>query len=159
LRLPALAGWLFADLFLVLFIVGLASLPAKPPANQISPSPSPSPTPTLHQVLDRTPVSFNVGVPPASLANPATRAVATAKLIRILDQALARRHLLGRHAGFVLVFASGPVTAIGVAIDTANLVVRILRGRDQVFAGAGGAGYWTGAGDAIELKIFFFAHS
>ena len=159
LRLPALAGWLFADLFLVLFVIGLASLPPKPHPRHHTPHPTPSPTPTVAQVLARKPVDLTIGVPPGSLADRPTRAGAISELIRKVDHALSARKLTGRQAGFVLVFASGPVTGIGQAVQTANLVVRELRDRDPVFAGAGGAGYWQGTGNAISLKIFFFVGS
>jgi hypothetical protein len=157
LRMSTLAGWLFADLFLVLFVVGLASLPPTPRIRP--PTPRPTPTPTPRQVLDRSPVSFVVNVAPASLENPFTRPAAASELIRKVDQELAARHLQGRRAGFVLVFASGPTSAIGLSVQIANSVVRIVRSRDTVFSGAGGAGYWNGAGNAVKFKIFFFAKS
>ena len=40
-RLTMLAGWLFADLFLVLLVAGRAALPTKTSAKPVRPSASP----------------------------------------------------------------------------------------------------------------------
>ena len=45
-RMSLLAGWLFADLFLVLFVLSLASRPAKPPVPRVTTSP-PAPPPRV----------------------------------------------------------------------------------------------------------------
>lgn len=156
-RMPALAGWLFADLFLMLFVVGLASLPA----HRVShPPPRPKPHPTRSvspRVLDRWPVRFAILVPPSAVQDPATRGQAIAQILRDLNDTLAAQRLQARQAGFVLVFASGPVTGIGPAVATAGQVLRVVRGRDATFAGTSGQGFWTGTGDEFQFEIFFFA--
>lgn len=64
-----LAGWLFADLLLVLALVSMADRPdpllprPEPPGSSSAPpdaSPSPSPTPTGPQGVSRTPQQFRV---------------------------------------------------------------------------------------------------
>jgi hypothetical protein len=156
-RLPLLAGWLFADLFLVLFLVGLASSPPRPHPPKLSPHPTASPTPTPPRVLDRTPVSFHINVPPTEFQNQATRRAAKYQLLAGLNRELRRLRLRGRQAGFVLVFASGPQNAIGQAVVTAKSVVKIVRAGNSTFAEATGLGYWSGSGNYIKFVVFFFA--
>lgn len=163
---PVLAGWLFADLFLVLFVIGLASLPLKshpahakasPSPSTSRPSPSPTPTPTATPVLDRRPLTVTVNVPPASLADPASRRAAMRQIIAGLDRMLRPRHLLDAKVGVVLVFAAGSEADINNAVAEAKIVVAQLPRQDKQFAQATGNGYWSGTGNGIELTIFFFA--
>lgn len=154
-RLPLLAGWLFADLFLVLFLVGLASISPKPHTHK--PHPTPPPTHIAPRVLDRRPVSFHLDVPPAEFQGQGTQHAATAQLLAALNRKMGQLHLRGRQAGFVLVFASGPESAIGQAVATADSVARIVRARNSEFSEASGLGYWNGAGDYFKFVVFFFS--
>jgi hypothetical protein len=149
-----LAGWLFADLFLVLFVLSLASVPAKPPVPRVTTPPLAPPS----RVLDK-PVSFLITVPPFEFQDPATEPAAASRLVRLLNRALAARHLGGRQAGVLLVFASGPQTAISEAISTAKSVIRIVRSKVAGFSKVSSAGYWSGTGDSFEFEIFFYARS
>jgi hypothetical protein len=161
-RTPLLAGWLFADLFLVLFLIGLASIPlrsATPKPHPPRPHPTVKPTPTPPRVLDRTPVSFLVDVPPTEFQNQATEGAAKSQLLGALNQKLDQLHLQGKQAGFVLVFASGPQSGIDQAVATANSVVNIVRTRDSTFSEASGLGYWSGSGDYFKFVVFFFSGS
>jgi hypothetical protein len=156
-----LAGWLFADLLLVLFITAFASLPPPPvvagrPATPKPPAVKHTTPPPKPRVLERSPHTFTVNVPPSQLADPATRNAAVGRLLQGLRQQLAAQGLQGRQAGFVLVFAYGPIGGIGQAISTANDVVEILRTKMGTFGQASGLGYWTGNGD-FQFKIFFYA--
>jgi hypothetical protein len=156
-RLPPLAGWLFADLFLVLFLVGLASIPPNPKPHTQRPHPTATPTPTPPRELDRVPVSFNVNVPPPEFENQATQHLAEAQLLSGLNQQLDQRHLRGQHAGFVLVFASGPESGINQAVTTANSVVNIVRAKDSAFSEASGLGFWSGTGNYFKFVVFLFS--
>jgi hypothetical protein len=155
LRMSLLAGWLFADLFVVLFIVSLASLPTTAATHRLFTVPSPTRSPV--SVLDQTPITFDVDVSPTAVENPATRPAADAELLRSLNGILAARGLLDKRAGFVLVFASAPATAISQAVAAATSIVGVIRARDQVFARTSGEGYWSGSGSGFEFQIFFFA--
>jgi hypothetical protein len=169
-RAPMLAGWLFADLILVLFIAAFTSLPAPPAPSGAAPTSSPthgltpSPKPSAHatarpRVLEEQPQTFSVGdVSPAdvSSSDPATSAAAVGKLLGELRNELAARKVQGRQAGFVIVLAYGPIDGIGQAISTANSVVGILKKQESQFSGAAGLGYWSGSA-GFEFKIFFFA--
>jgi hypothetical protein len=169
-----LAGWLFADLFLVLFIVVFSSqptvatpkVPVSPsahvsPSVRASPRQAPKPRPPSRLGLEPSPVNVYVSVSPADIDNPATRSQAAAQLLASLNKQLAARHLTGRRAGFVLVFA-GSVTGASDPIDEAvhvgTLVIPILRKQDAaIFAAASGEGLWGGANDLFQFQIFFFA--
>jgi hypothetical protein len=174
LRVPMLAGWLFADLFLVLFIVVFSSQPTvatpKPTAPlapsvhaspRKSPKPSPTPTPPSRLGLEPAPVNIDVSVSPADIDNPATRPQAAAQLLMSLNTQLAARHLDGLRAGFVLVFAgsvTGASDPIDEAVHVATVVIPILRKQDaSVFGAASGEGLWGGATDLFHFQIFFFA--
>jgi hypothetical protein len=152
LRMPVLAGWLFADLFLMLFVLGLASLRPERPTPQVTPTPTP--TPVTPHVLERTPVRLDVDVAPAAVREgPAGKRA----LVRALRDQLRHRHLTGRHAGFVLVFASGPTSGIAQAQSTAKHVIGLVRASDATFADVSGEGYWTGkGGDHFEFEVFFY---
>jgi hypothetical protein len=168
-----LAGWLFADLFLVLFIVAFSSQPtvatAKPaaaasPSASASPgrTPRPSPAPTPSRLgLEPVPVSIDVSVSPTAIDNPATRAQATGRLLASLNAQLAARHRSGQRAGFVLVFAGGVAGAsdpIDAAVHVAAMVIPILGKQDPaIFAAATGEGLWGGSNDFFHFQIFFFA--
>jgi hypothetical protein len=158
-RLPLLAGWLFADLFLVLFLIGLASLPPKAAMAKPRKPHLTTPIPTPPRVLDRTPVSFLVNVPPAEFQDQATRQTARSQLLSGLDQKLSQLHLQGQQAGFVLVFASGSENEIDQAVATANSIVNIVRAKDSTFSQASGLGYWSGSGNYFKFVVFFFSRS
>jgi hypothetical protein len=175
-----LAGWLFADLFLVLFIVVFSSQPtvatpkpkaavspaARPsphPSGRPSPKASAKPKPPPRTGLEPAPVSIDVAVSPSAVDNPATRPQATAQLLTSLNTQLAARHLLGRRAGFVLVFA-GSVTGASDPIDEAvhvgTMVITDLRKQDAAtFGTASGEGLWGGANDLFHFQIFFFTQA
>jgi hypothetical protein len=170
-----LAGWLFADLFLVLFIVAFSSQPTvatpKPkaavsPSARASPSPSPSAKPSPTPVkparlgLEPAPVNIDVSVSPAAIDNPATRAQAAARLLAGLNAQLTAAHRSGQRAGFVLIFAgsvAGASDPIDEAVHVATLVIPILQRQDAaVFGTASGEGLWGGANDLFHFQIFFF---
>lgn len=159
-----LAGWLFADLLLMLFLAAFTSLPAPPIVRAAHPGhtakPTPSPTPTVPpRVLAQQPQTFTItDVSPASVvsSDEATRSAAITKLLGELRTQLADRGLRGRQAGFVIVFAYAPIDNIGQAISAANSVVDTLKAKESQFSGVAGLGYWSGSA-GFEFKIFFFA--
>jgi hypothetical protein len=169
-----LAGWLFADLFLVLFIVVFSSQPTvatpkpKPlaaPSAHPSPAHSPKPSPAAKRPtrvgLEPVPVNIDVSVSPAEIDNPATRAQAAAQLLDSLNRQLAAGHHNGQRAGFVLVFAgsvAGASDPIDEAVHVATMVIPILQKQDgRVFGATSGEGLWGGANNLFHFQIFFFA--
>lgn len=178
LRVPMLAGWLFADLFLVLFIVAFSSQPSVPAAKPTStptptvthsaspsptpsrkPSPAPKPTPLG---MEPTPVNAVIKVSPAAVDNPATRAAAVTELLAGLNGWLRDHHLLGRSAGFVVIFATsvaGASDPLGEAIHVAQaIVLPDLKKQDSaMFGRASGEGLWGGgSGNFFHFQVFFF---
>jgi hypothetical protein len=169
LRVPMLAGWLFADLFLVLFIVALSSQPtvaaSKEPSAPVSAHPRSARLPKHKEPsllgLETSPQSFYVSVSPSAIDNPATEPQAAQQLVASLNSQLSGQHLLGRRAGFVLIFATSVTDAsdpIDEAVRVGGLVIPILRKNDAAtFATTSGEGLWGGAGDFFHFQIFFFA--
>lgn len=114
--------------------------------------------PPPSRVLDR-PVSFLITVPPTEFQNPASEAAAASSLVRLLNRALAARKMVGRQAGVLLVFASGPESAIDQAISTAKSVIGLVRRKVPGFSQVSSAGYWNGVGNYFKFEIFFFSRS
>jgi hypothetical protein len=167
LRVPMLAGWLFADLFLVLFIVAFSSQPSVPtvkptstPTPTASPRPSTAPKPTPVG-LEPAPVNPVIEVSPAAVDNPATRAAAVAELLAGLNGWLKDHHVLGRSAGFVVIFATsvaGASDPVDEAIHVAQtIVLPDLKKQDSAtFGRTSGEGLWGGAGNFFHFQVFFF---
>lgn len=166
-RASLLAGWLFADLCLVLFLVNLASAPPKPSVKAHPPTatPAPSPTPTKAKlaakprVLQQYPVTITVtNITATDITSQAGGSPLGAQLISELSAKLAAHHLQQRQAGFVLVYASAPEAEIGQALTSASAALGIIKSKDgKVFADAAGEGLWSGSGNGFEFQIFFFA--
>lgn len=167
LRVPMLAGWLFADLFIVLFIVAFSSQLAVPATHRPTPTPTPTvskrPVPRhkpVHTGLEQNPVNIRVNVSPAAVDNPGTRAQAVAALLSGLHKKLAARHLLDEKSGFVLIYATsvpGAADPINEAIKVAKSIKPVLKKRDEpTFGKTSGEGLWGGSGDSFYFQIFFF---
>jgi len=152
-RLTMLAGWLFADLFLVLLIAGLAALPAKTSAKPVkppgSPTPTPSPTATHRLGIDPNYLSFSI-----SLSPDAFRAGARDQLVNEVNSQLGRLDPDHRLIGFVLVFASDDPNQAGRAVHTATDAFHLLHRQSPDFSAAAGLGYWGGGGNNFQFKVF-----
>jgi hypothetical protein len=165
LRVPMLAGWLFADLFIVLFIVAFSSQLSVPVTPRSTPTPtvSKSPAPIRQHKptgLEQNPVNIRVYVSPTAVDDPGTHARAVAALLSSLRKKLAARHLLGEKSGFVLIFASsvpGASDPINEAIRVAKSIKPILKKRDAAtFGKTSSEGLWGGSGESFYFQIFFF---
>jgi len=152
-RLTMLAGWLFADLFLVLLIAGLAALPAKtsvkPVKPGVTPSPTPSPSATHSLGLDPRYLAFSI-----SLSPDAFRAGTRNQLVQEVNTELGRLNQGHRRVGFVLVFASDDANDAGRAVTTATDAYNLLHSQSPDFAAAAGLGYWGGGGNNFQFKVF-----
>jgi hypothetical protein len=161
--MTGLAGWLFADLLLVLFITAFASAtipstPPKPPA-PVHGSPHPAPKPSPHKpVLILHPVKFQLRVPPG-IAGSSGHSHADLVLVGELKNALRAKGWSSSRAGLVEAFGWSPSpdgdgTQVAKAADqavTANLT-RFRRAYQQNF-------WKAGADGMVTFKVFFFAHS
>jgi hypothetical protein len=152
-RLTMLAGWLFADLFLVLLIAGLAALPARTSANPVkppgSPSPAPSPSATHSPGLDPRYLDFSI-----SLSPDAFRTGTHDQLVQDVNRELSHLDPAHRPVGFVLVFASDDPNDAGRAVRTATDAFNLLHNQSPDFAEAAGLGYWGGGGNDFVFKVF-----
>jgi hypothetical protein len=155
-----LAGWLFADLFLVLFIVAFSSQPTVAKTTSAAHQATEKPG---AQGLESTPVDFDLPVSPDDLdsSDPDVYDAAKAALLSGVHSELAAKHMLGDRAGFVLVFATsveGSTDPIDEAIKVATSVISMLKyGDPTIFpSGTGGEGLWAGSGDYVQFQIFFY---
>lgn len=171
-NLPMLAGWLFADLFLVLFLVAFSSQPtvamSKTTPAVISGAHKATakigkPKKPGTQGLESTPVDFVLSVSPDDLdsSDPSVYDAAKAALLSGVHSELAEKHMLGHRAGFVLIFATSVEYAadpIDEAVKVATAVIPMLRQGDPAIfpAGIGGEGLWGGSGDFVHFQIFFY---
>jgi hypothetical protein len=148
-RLTMLAGWLFADLFLVLLIAGLALVPGRSPAPHARPSATPTPKPTHRLGLDPHYLDFSINLSP-----DAFRSGARDQLLNDVNSTLNRLDPSHRLVGFVLVFASDDQNDVARAISTATQALRLLHRRSLDFASSTGLGYWNGNNNDFEFKVF-----
>ena len=172
LRFSLLAGWLFADLFVVLFIISLASgaVPL-PGSGAASPSPSataprttapatpssvrPSPT-TQRGVLQGTAVTQYVTISATELqavyANPGSQA--SWLLNGLLGQLT--KHQKTERAGFVQLLLPGADSNLATQ-DATTLIGEFPRLDPAMFGGAVTQGFWHGDTSTAEFQIFFVA--
>jgi hypothetical protein len=170
-----LAGWVFADLTLVILLLVLVMTPAQPVAEgrpepsapsitASSPPPTPKPSgvePSQSPVLELEEVpKIRLAVPNADLVSAAgPRRSAEATLVRNLDAELSRRGLTGRQAGLLLVFGAAPTPGFqdSVGRRSAERASQAIK-RQPGFRNAKHRAYWT-YGDRptfVEVEIFFF---
>ena len=169
MRLPLLAGWLFADLMLLLFVIGLSFAPVQSAVVNGKPTATPTPTPTLtpaptptptQRVLNRTYYTVYVNVPLPELSPGSS---AAARLIHGADakiSQLARAHpeLAGKDVAVAVIFGAAPLGNINAAISEAKTAGNILRAKDATFGQASFLPEWTsGASNFVEMILFFYA--
>lgn len=146
-----LAGWLFADMLLVLALVSmgdrgdpLAAQAGATPTKSAAPSPEPSRTPTGPRSVARKPVKIRL-----------TAAVGdTARMVKQLRTATTRFE--GREAAFVLTFGQAPEPGDGQAY--AREVNEALRkARPGMFTDATTRDFWYGGpSGSADLEIYFY---
>ncbi|MDV9175451.1 hypothetical protein R6V09_35745 [Streptomyces sp. W16] len=151
-----LAGWLFADMLLVLALVAMGDqgdpLAAKASGPSASPSPSASakdekPSDKGPRAVVRTPVKVAVDA----------RAGDKDAIVRGLRKATAR--YTGRQAAFVLTF--GRDTDPGVGGTYAHEVNALLeKARPDMFRGATTRDFWKGGASSghADIEIYFYTY-
>lgn len=161
-----LAGWLFADLLLVLFLIGLGSVPSAPtaeptptPTPTASPTPTPTPTPTPEAPLglERTPVTLTVRVNAWELLNPATRPGAATEIQRQIAEEAQRAGFRDVTAGMVLIWGFAPDVNDGIQI--AEVVGGELAGANpEVFQNATHRAFWKGGPTGkVDLEVYLLS--
>jgi hypothetical protein len=151
-----LAGWLFADMLLVLALVSMgdrgdpqaarAAARTSPSPGTPSPSPSPSQTPSGPRSVERRPVKLHV----AAASGDTTR------MVRQLRAATARYK--GRSAAFVLTFGQAPDPGAG-QVYAREVNGSLRRARPAMFSDATTRDFWNGgASGTADLEIYFYTH-
>lgn len=162
------AGWLFADLLLVLFLVGWGTEPTVPPPTPIvlpspspttpkpsptsTPSPTPTPTPTETSApgLAKTPVTLELRITlsGSQLADPSAVAASIATEVAALERD-------SEQAGMVLIW--GYAHDVGLGMRLAASVGEILPVADAVtFGDSTIRSFWKGGNAGqIDLEIYF----
>lgn len=170
-----LAGWLFADLFLVLFLVVLgmvasdgtdeASGAGKSPRPSASPSgTSPSPSRTAKGPLGLDPkrhtfaVSLSSGATGRAAGKGGLDAADRKKVVAALDREI-RESGDGRRIGMVITFGVAPQAQLGPATDLAEDVNATLKSRrPEAFCGGnvGTRPFWSGgSADRVEVELYY----
>ncbi len=150
IRLESLAGWIFADLLLVLMVVGLGSA-----VTQVRTEPDPKPKEPEKVVLgmNQDPVFRSFRVNPAGLTS------GDQAEIRRMQRMVARetRQLKDNRAAMVIVWAGGQ--EVGAAIPVAKAARDNLpQAQPGLFQGTVLRPFWDGdlAHGEIKLEIFLF---
>ena len=151
-RTLLLAGWLFADLLLLLLVIALGSLPREERTGASStPTPSPSgsadPSPSARQAergLVLKPCSFTV------------RTGGADSVKKQLGSQLRKAGVANRTAGFVLSFGTAPDPGPGqAAAEKVNSEITQALPR---FSHAPKRGYWKGGPSGkVRIDVFFLA--
>ncbi|MCK8676021.1 hypothetical protein [Streptomyces lichenis] len=150
-----LAGWLFADMLLVLTLVSMgdqgdpravaaAVSPSPSATGREKPPPSPSPKPSGPRSVERKPVKIGLAAAPSD----------TDRMVAELRSATARHQ--GRTAAIVLTF--GQATDPGAGQDYAGEVNDALRrARPDMFGTATTRDFWNGGPSGrADLEIYFY---
>lgn len=151
----SIAGWVFADLLLVLFVVGLGSAIAyTPPEPPEPPPPPPKVAPIVGMKTD--PVSIAVEVDAASTsAGAVTGAEARAVCKAVASQAAPVK---GERAALVLVFGGGPDVVVGQNVARAVISQLGCASRATFGTRVPSRAFWDGTlplGRA-RLEVFLF---
>lgn len=165
-HIPLLAGWLFADLLAMLFVIVLSTVQGRPVASaspSVSPSSSPSPsrTSTAHPFgLDPHFVNITIkNINYAVLQSQGINGSAGRSIISQVTSKIRAKPGGTRPVGFVVTLAEAPESPSGISIanSTANLVDRTLFTHQSQFARCQDQTGWSAGSSegTVTLKIFF----
>lgn len=167
----ALAGWIFADILIVLFIVSLGAA-AAPPAPLATPTPTPTPTATPSKPVERPKakpalrpkaVSVTVKVNPDRLLDSGSpRAGQLKSVCRQLKRSIKAKDRTGDRAALVLIFGGGG--DVTDAQRRANLIGRGLKscaGQRTFDKKVVSRDFWDGSlpVNRARLEIFVYTKS
>lgn len=160
-----LAGWLFADLMLVLFVTSFSSIVLAAPAHPVPPTrsatPSPSPSKSLmpqKPVLVLNPQPFYINVDAAALAANVVTGQVAQNIIDQMNSQLDARGFRNAKAGLIETFGYTPSqgSASRGQAEAAS-INKIITGGIPSLAGALTQPYWGGGDDnKAEVEVFFF---
>lgn len=159
------AGWLFADLLLVLAMLFLAAntmgIHPPPPVVHVTPTPTPSPTPKILAQLDPSHHPFTIDVSRAAFLKNDPAAITTVK------QAIISHIPAGRSVGLIIAYGTASSNcqsegAYAVATDVYTLVHQLGQSDPATFGRAVPYGPLCNLSDninQIEVDMFLFAQS
>ncbi len=148
-----LAAWLFADLFLVLFIVALLAAPTRPAGGPPGVAPRPTAQPAGVNLNGCVlPIATDGAGSPPAVGGPPAEALIGQVSAQLRDQGLTSYRV-----GMLLTFASGSRAQIQPAINLATAVNTLLTTRLPAFSGAYTRPFWRGGrlGDA-RIEAYFY---
>ncbi|MFJ8011236.1 hypothetical protein [Streptomyces sp. NPDC096339] len=156
-----LAGWLFADMLLVLALVAMGdqgdpvkaaeadknSRASASPSASPSPGPTASPTPTGPRAVERTAVELSVDGDASD----------TDRILRQLRDRTGQYQ--GRTAAFVLTFGRNP--EVGGGVEYARRINGLLaKARPEMFSGATTRDFFVqgSSGGRADIEIYFYTY-
>lgn len=156
------AGWLFADLLLVLAMLFLAAntmgIHPPPPVVHATPTPTPSPTPKILAQLEQQYQEFTIHVNTTALLNGDKNAASS------VMQQISSNVPAGRSVGLIMVYGTDPACGVRAKEVSAKVytLVKQLGQSDAAFNKV--AEYHTLCNpqsdvNAITIDIFLFAQS
>lgn len=139
-----MAGWLFADLMLVLFLVGLGAEPtvnSTQPTTPPSPTATPTSTPTRQPALSQNPVKIRIRT--------------SGDLARQVDAGLKEHGLTADRAGMVLAWGDHDVISRGQRMAR-EVTEKLPKINKRFFGDATMRVLWSGGGqaDLVTLEIY-----
>lgn len=149
----SVAGWIFADMLLVLFILGLGTaIPVEPP----EPVPVPKPEPKIIVGMKTEPVKLTFDVSAPGLLAGDSRAV---KRVReVVGKQTGGLKKEGSRAALVLIFGGGATASLGQEVAT-KVYPHLNKASPQVFRrGTASRNFWDGslAYGQVRLEVFVF---
>lgn len=148
----SLAGWVFADMLLVLFLIGLGTAVAIEPQE---PEPEPEPVQIVGMKTD--PIKISLKVPADDLVDG--NAEAKKKAARAVERAIRRHDRNGNEAALVLIFGGGDSAGPGQAVAEA-LRPQLTKASSTLFPKkAPSRFFWDGSlpYGSVRLEVFLFA--
>lgn len=147
-----IAGWVFADMLLVLFMVGLGSvIPVDPP------EPEPEPEPVVEIVgMETQPIKFTIDIDANALRSGDKEAQAEARdKIKASTRDLSNR---GDRAAFVIIFGGADEVSKGQQVAMA-LAPELNRARPRVFPSGTATRFFWESGlsyGTVRVEVFVY---
>lgn len=148
----SLAGWVFADMLLVLFLIGLGSAITFDP-----PEPEPEPEPAQIVGMRTDPVRISVRVPAADLVSGEKSAQRAAR--SALARASKRHDRGGNEAALLLIFGGGESVGAGQSVAVALRPELTAVSRGLFPRNTPSRFFWDGSLEygEVRVEVFLFA--
>lgn len=167
--IESVAGWVFADLFLVLFLVGLGSAvtvkPAAKPTTKptiiatAKPTPKPTPKPTSPIIgLKPKPALLSIAIDADALTSGGQAATAAGAVACARIRAETAAKVKAQQAGLVLIFGGGPDVSSGQEVARGVAKQLSCANRAVFSRSTPSRPFWDGTLDygQVRLEVFVF---